>query len=335
MKEVAVVILNWNGEKLLTEFLPSVCRNTPAEQADVIVADNGSKDGSIALLQHDFQQVRLIRFPQNHGFAEGYNRAIARLDGYRYIVLLNSDVEVPEGWLQPMLTYANAHPEVGAIQPKLRSYREKEKFEYAGACGGYLDRNGFPYCRGRIFKTVESDNGQYDDVREIFWASGAALFVRREVYTQVGGLDAEFFAHMEEIDLCWRIRRAGYNIVVVPQSVVYHLGGATLDNTSPYKLYLNYRNNLLMMYKNLPRKEGRYRIFVRKLYDGVAAAMYLLTGQWQYVKAVWNAHTDYRSMSKAYNEQPETNLLTSLPEGRHNIIFDYFIRQRKQFSKLR
>lgn len=335
MKSVAVVILNWNGASLLSEFLPSVCRYTSPDVADVIVADNGSTDHSFQLLEHDFPQVGIIRFSQNHGFAEGYNQAVKQLTDYRYIVLLNSDVAVSEGWLEPLLDYAEVHPEVGVLQPKIRSYRNPSQFEYAGACGGFLDCNGYPFCRGRIFDTVEEDNGQYDDVTDIFWASGAALFIRRDVYVAVGGLDADFFAHMEEIDLCWRVRLAGYAVRVVPMSVVYHLGGATLDNSNPYKLYLNFRNNLLMMYKNLPVREGRRALFIRRLYDTMALFRYLLTGKFACVKAVWLAHVDFRSMRSMYTAQPAENILKAIPVCRHNIVWDYFIKHIRQFSELK
>ena len=335
MKSVAVVILNWNGASLLSEFLPSVCRYTSHDIADVIVADNGSTDNSLQLLMQDFPQVGIIRFPRNHGFAEGYNQVVKQLEAYRYIVLLNSDVAVSEGWIEPLLSYAEEHPEVGALQPKIRSYRHPSQFEYAGACGGFLDCNGYPFCRGRIFDTIEMDNGQYDDVVDVFWASGAALFIRRDVYMAVGGLDADFFAHMEEIDLCWRVRLAGYAVRVVPQSVVYHLGGATLDNAHPYKLYLNFRNNLLMMYKNLPVRERRRKLFVRRLYDTVALLRYLLTGKWACVKAIWDAHTDFRSMCGMYACQPRDNMLTQFPECRHNIVWDYFIKHIRCFSELK
>lgn len=332
MKPVAVVILNWNGADLLRKYLPSVCANTPDDIADVIVADNGSNDNSMEILQSEFSSLRVIAFPENYGFAQGYNRAIEQLRDYRYIVLLNSDVYTEKGWLQPMYEYAEQHLDVAAIQPKIRAYRNKEYFEYAGACGGFLDCNGFPYCRGRIFDTVERDNGQYDDICEVAWASGAALFVRSEVYHAVGGLDASFFAHMEEIDLCWRMRLMGHRVMVVPQGVVYHYGGASLDNSSAYKLYLNYRNNLLMMYKNLPSDIRNYRIFRRMLYDGVSATKYLLTGKWSYVKAVWDAHCGFRKMRTQYHTQPKANFLNDLPQGRVNIILDYFLRGRKCYT---
>ena len=246
-KKVAVVILNWNGAALLQRFLPSVCAHTPAHLADIVVADNGSTDNSVELLAREFPQVLLLPFPRNYGFAEGYNRALDELD-YEYTVLLNSDVEVTAHWLEPLLEFVESHPDVAACQPKIRSLREPEKFEYAGAAGGFIDRYGYPFCRGRLFGTLETDCGQYDDPLDIFWASGAALFVRTAVYREVGGLDPGFFAHMEEIDLCWRIHLAGYRIAVVPQSRVHHQGGASLDAANPQKTYLNFRNNLLMLH---------------------------------------------------------------------------------------
>jgi GT2 family glycosyltransferase len=300
--------------------------------ADVIVADNGSTDNSIDVLRRDFSSLPTILFDKNYGFAEGYNRAIEQLAHYRYIVLLNSDVAVAEGWLQPLYEYAESHDDVAAMQPRVRAYRDPKSYEYAGAAGGFLDCNGYPYCRGRIFDTVEQDNGQYDDICEVAWASGAALFVRTDLYRRAGGLDASFFAHMEEIDLCWRLRLMGYRIMAVPQGVVYHYGGASLDSASPRKLYLNYRNNLLMMYKNLPADIRSWRIFRRKLYDGVSAVKYLVSGQLAYVKAVWNAHRDFGKMKHNYHTQPTENRLNDLPQGRVNIIFDYFLRRKKRYS---
>ena len=332
MKPIAVVILNWNGAALLRQYLPSVCMCTPSELADVIVADNGSTDNSVEVLRQEFPSVSTILFEKNYGFAEGYNRAIEQLAEYRYIVLLNSDVEVAHGWLQPLYDYAEQHEDVAAMQPRIRAYRDKGAFEYAGAAGGFLDCNGYPYCRGRIFDTVEQDKGQYDDVFEVAWASGAALFVRTALYRRAGGLDASFFAHMEEIDLCWRLRLMGYRVMAVPQGMVYHYGGASLDSASPRKLYLNYRNNLLMLYKNLPVDIRSWRIFRRQLYDGVSAVKYLLSGQFSYVKAVWNAHRDFDKMKHSYHTKPTENRLNDLPQGRVNIILDYFLCGKKHYS---
>ena len=254
-KPIAIVILNWNGVDLLRRFLPSVQANSSA-QAEVIVADNGSTDASCAVLESEFPDVRLIRLPENYGFAEGYNRALEQVDA-PYYLLLNSDVEVPAGWLAPLLDYMEAHPEVAACQPKMLSYADRGSFEYAGAAGGFLDRYGYPFCRGRVFDTLERDEGQYDDVAPVLWASGAALMVRRQDWRDAGGLDGRFFAHMEEIDFCWRLRSRGRGVVCIPASRVYHVGGASLAQGNPRKTFLNFRNNLLMLYKNLPAVEPR------------------------------------------------------------------------------
>ncbi len=332
MKPVAVVILNWNGEKMLREYLPSVVRHTPAGLADVVVADNGSTDTSLAYLHDEQPDVRVIPLPENYGFAEGYNRAISILEpDYRYVVLLNSDVKVTEDWLTPLYDFMESHPEAGAVQPKILSLSEPFKFEYAGACGGFLDRQGYPYCRGRIFDTVEDDKGQYDTPLQVFWASGAAFMVRTETYIQAGGLDRLFFAHMEEIDLCWRIRLLGKEIWAVPSGKVYHLGGGSLPVSSPKKTYLNFRNNLLMLYKNLPVSTGRPLLIRRRLLDTLAWVKFIASGDWKNAKAILKAHNDFRKMKNNYTSQPKENLLN----GDVNIVFDYYIRARKRYSELK
>ena len=333
MKKISVVILNWNGVGMLQKFLPKVLQYSKGEGMEVCVADNGSTDESVAWLEANCPDVRLVVLDKNYGFADGYNLALQQVEA-KYVVLLNSDVEVTPRWLEPMQTYMDAHPEVAACQPKIRAERNREYFEYAGAAGGYLDKYGYPFCRGRIFDVVEKDEGQYDTVRPIFWATGAALFIRLKDYREAGGLDGRFFAHMEEIDLCWRLRLMGYRIMAVPQGEVFHYGGASLDNSSPRKLYLNYRNNLLMMYKNLPADIRAWRIFRRKLYDGVSAVKYLVSGNMPYVKAVWDAHRDYNKMKNQYHTQPAENRLNDLPQGRVNIILDYFLRGKKKYSDL-
>lgn len=328
----AVIILNWNGEKLLREFLPSVVENTPSELARVVVADNGSTDGSVALLRSEFPSVELLEFPENYGFAEGYNRALEQV-GAELSLLLNSDVKVTEGWLEPLLEFMAENGDVAACQPKIRAYRNPEKFEYAGACGGYLDRNGYPYCRGRIFSSLERDNGQYDVLRtDLFWATGAALLVRTELYNRAGGLDPLFFAHMEEIDLCWRLRLMGYRIGVVPESVVYHLGGGSLDSSNPKKTYLNFRNNLLMLHKNLPVKVRGRKLLKRRMLDTMAWGLYVAKGQWKNAGAVWRAHRDFAKMRKNYNLLPDADLLADkrLP----NILVEYYARGKRKFSDL-
>lgn len=332
-KPVAVIILNWNGAKLLREFLPSVIEYTPEDIADVIVADNGSTDDSVEVLREEFPGVKLMRFSENYGFAEGYNRAVAGTH-YRYTVLLNSDVAVKADWLTPLYTYMEEHPKVGASQPKILSYRHPESFEYAGACGGYIDRHGYPYCRGRVFGTVEKDLGQYDSVADnLFWATGAALMVRTDVYLRAGGLDPKFFAHMEEIDLCWRIQLLGYRLAAVPQGVVYHLGGGSLDASNPRKTYLNFRNNLLMLHKNLPDGVRGRTLFVRRLLDTVAWAKFLLTGDFANAGAVWKAHRHFASMKREYTVHPEVDLLHTDPK-RPDILVSCYLRGRSLFSEL-
>lgn len=329
---VAVVILNWNGRKLLADYLGSVVEHTPSGIADVIVADNGSDDGSVDFVRQHFPSVEVIPFSENYGFAEGYNRAIDSIaPRYKYCVLLNSDVEVKDDWLTPLWRFMESHPKAGACQPVIRSLVEPDKFEYAGAAGGFLDRHGYPYCRGRIFDTVETDRGQYDSPMKVFWASGAALMVDIEVYRKCGGLDKEFFAHMEEIDLCWRILLSGREVWAVPEAHVYHLGGGSLPASNPRKTYLNFRNNLLMLHKNLPDSCRRGLLFRRRLLDTVAWAKFLLSGDTENASAILRAHRDFRTMRRAYTRHPKENLLNVDT----NILFDYFIRNRKTFAELK
>lgn len=330
-KPIDVIILNWNGEKLLKEFLPTVVQHTNSEIARIVVADNGSTDGSVTLLESTFPQVELWQFDKNYGFAEGYNRAIA-LSQAEYVVLLNSDVAVDSNWVTPLYQYMIARPQVVACQPKIRSYRQPEYFEYAGACGGFIDRNGYPYCRGRVFSTLERDNGQYEDTISIFWATGAALMVRRKDYLAVGGLDPKFFAHMEEIDLCWRLALNGGDIAVVPQSVVYHLGGGSLDASNPKKTYLNFRNNLLMLHKNLPDSVRNSSLFRRRLLDTIAWAKYVATLDFKNAGAIWNAHRDFSKMKKQYTEHPKVDILHTSPR-RPNILIDYYLRGKKFWQR--
>ena len=279
---------------MLRKYLPSVLTdNSQKPIADIIVADNGSTDESLKVLQNEFPTVKTIVLDKNYGFAEGYNRAIDQVDS-EYVVLLNSDVEVTEGWLQPLLEYMDAHPEVAAVQPKIRSWVKRDYFEHAGAAGGYINRLGYPYCRGRVLWKVEQDKGQYDSIVEVDWTSGACMCVRTKVYKECGGLDASFFAHMEEIDLCWRMRNKGWKLMCLPQSVVYHLGGGSLNYESPRKTYLNHRNNLLMIYKNKQHPGGV--LFVRFFLDYAAAFFYLLQGRPAACKAVFEARRDYRKM---------------------------------------
>lgn len=289
--ETSVIILNWNGVEMLRRYLPSVVAHTTG--AEIIVADNGSTDDSLEVLRKEFPSVKTIVLDKNYGFAEGYNRAIEQVDS-EYVVLLNSDVETPEGWLAPLLDYMETHPEIAAVQPKIRSWRQRDYFEHAGAAGGYVNRLGYPYCRGRVLWHVEQDKGQYDTIAEVDWTSGACMCVRTKVYKECGGLDASFFAHMEEIDLCWRMRNAGWKLACIPQSTVYHLGGGSLSYESPRKTYLNHRNNLLMIRKNMRHPGGV--LFVRFFLDYAAALLYLMQGRWEACKAVFAARRDFHRM---------------------------------------
>lgn len=330
-KPIAVIILNWNGHDLLNEYLPQVVATTDSAVADIIVADNGSTDNSVELLKTKFPEVKLLQFDTNHGFAQGYNLAIEQTQ-YKYTILLNSDVATAPGWITPLYEYMEANPNVGACQPKLLAYKQKDEFEYAGASGGFIDRNGYPYCRGRIFGTVEKDHGQYDDVISVFWATGAALMIRSQVYLTAGGLDKDFFAHMEEIDLCWRVLLMGYDIKVVPQSVAYHLGGGSLPASNPRKTYLNFRNNLLMLHKNLPDATRGRKLFVRRLLDTIAWAKFMATFDLKNANAILKAHNDFRSMRKRYTSHPDVDLLDQRNDTHRNIIVDYYLRGRKTWK---
>ncbi len=298
---VKIVILNWNGAKHLRRFLPSVVEAAP-EGVEVVVADNGSTDDSLALLDRDFPSVEVLRFEKNYGFAEGYNRALARLEADCF-VLLNSDIETPAGWLEPLITALENDSDVSVVAPKLRALTAPEKFEYAGAAGGYVDYLGYPFCRGRILRTTEVDRGQYDDARDVFWVSGAAFCCRAEVFRKLGGFDDRFFAHMEEIDLCWRMQLAGYRVRIVPQSTVYHLGGGTLTTDSPQKIYFNHRNNLAMLLKCASPLQRASVIVLRPLLDFLAACSYLAQGHGRSFCAVFRAYGDFLRWHGELNRQ--------------------------------
>ena len=334
MKPVAVIILNWNGAKLLRRYLPTVVAGTDAPIDDITVADNGSSDDSITLLEQEFPPVNTWSFDKNYGFAGGYNKAIKLAQEYRYIVLLNSDVRTPMGWLDPLYHYMEEHEQVGAVQPKLLHDRDdgKRMFEYAGAAGGFIDRHGYPYCRGRVFDAVEDDHGQYDgkDI-EIFWATGACLMVRTQLYNKVGGLDEDFFAHMEEIDLCWRLHLSGSQVRIVTASEVFHLGGGSLPQGNPRKTYLNFRNSLFLLYKNLPVNDGKRLLFIRRLYDTLAFFMALAKFHWGDARAIIRAHNDYRKLKDRYTCQPQENLLKTFPGAQRNIVIDYYLRGKKKY----
>ena len=367
----AVVILNWNGKAFLEKYLPVLIEHTPEAIGTVYVADNGSTDGSVEYLKSGWLEgnlnekpegaasygstpkVKLIQLDQNYGFTGGYNRALKQIEAEFY-VLINSDIRVSEGWLNAVIDFMDNHPDAGICMPKILSEADHNQFEYAGACGGFIDRFGYPFCRGRILSNVEMDQGQYDNPREIFWASGACMVVRSHIYNQLGGLDESFFAHMEEIDFCWRAKLMGYHAWVVPQSKVYHVGGGTLPNNSPRKLYLNYRNNLLMLYKNLPYRKGKQNsfifghttvfrrnatIFIRMCLDGLSALAYLAQGKFQFFKAVFKAHCDYRKMKRSTKISNRcisyTNSYMKHLAGVYNrSIILCFFTGRNKFSKL-
>ncbi len=331
--KVAVVILNWNGKKFLKQFLPSVvASNYP--NADIYIADNASTDTSVEYIRQNFPEVKIILNSGNLGFAGGYNEALSKIEA-DYFVLLNQDVEVTSNWIQPVIKEMEKDHQIAACQPKLRAFHHKDFFEYAGAAGGWIDRYGYPFCRGRVFKTVEKDKGQYDHEQTAFWASGAALFIRAHLYQEAGGLDENFFAHMEEIDLCWRLQRMGYKIAVCPQATVYHVGGGSLPQGNPRKVYLNFRNNLIMLYKNLSPKERNTILFSRKVLDGVAAVKSILSGNIEEVKSIWKAHRSYykwKSINKnKLNDIPYLPFFEIPGVYKGSIIWDYFIRKSKIF----
>ena len=339
MKKVSVVILNWNGEQMLRQFLPTVVSCSAGEEVEVCVADNASTDASVQWLRNEFPAVRLIVLDRNYGFAEGYNRALEQVDA-EYVVLLNSDVEVTPHWLEPLVTFMDAHQEVAACQPKLLDQRKKSFFEYAGAAGGYLDKYGYPFCRGRIFDVVEEEDGQYETSVPVFWVSGAAMFIRLKDYREVGGLDNRFFAHMEEIDLCWRLKSRGKELMYIPQSRVFHVGGATLNKDNPRKTFLNFRNNLLMLYKNLPEAELASVMCIRGWLDLLAACVFFLKGERGNARAVFQARKEFKQLRASYQQQRKENLeksvVASIPErSPFSILWKFHIGRKKRFSQLK
>lgn len=333
----AIVILNWNGRSFLEQFLPGVIANSPAD-AEVIIADNASTDDSVAWLKKFHPAIRIIQNSSNGGFARGYNDALALVDA-EYFVLLNSDIEVTAGWLEPMISMLDADKGLAGCQPKIRSFHKRDEFEYAGAAGGFIDKWGYPFCRGRIFDTYEKDLGQYDNSCEIAWATGACLVIRKSDWVMAGGLDPDFFAHMEEIDLCWRLRNFGRKFIYVPQSVVYHVGGGTLNKTSPRKTYLNFRNNLILITKNHASRMFALKLFLRMCLDGVAAFRFLLSGDGKHFIAVVKAHFSFYGMMSATfaKRRKLRSQITSYAKSciyRGNIVMEYFLNGRKKFSDL-
>jgi GT2 family glycosyltransferase len=338
MKLVSIVILNWNGIHFLRRFLPALTAHSRMEGCEIVVADNASSDGSLAFLESEYPDIRLISLEKNFGFAGGYNRALAQIDS-TYFLLLNSDIEVTPGWLAPLVGHIEENKDCAACTPKIKDQNRRNLFEYAGAAGGFIDRFGYPFCRGRIFSHLEEDRGQYDQIAEVFWGSGACLLVRSDSFREAGGLDEHFFAHMEEIDLCWRFRRMGRSVTYIPASAVYHVGGGTLSQGHPRKTFLNFRNNLLLLHKNLP-KEKRWRVLlIRMVLDGISALRFLAVGSPHDFLAVVRAHFAYYGMKHLYKgtgqfaHPKDFAFLASLIYPR-SIAVDYFIRRKKVFGSL-
>jgi GT2 family glycosyltransferase len=337
MKKVSVIILGWNSLSWLKQFMAPLAANTPAEIADIIVADNGSSDGTLGWLENEYPDVILHPLGHNHGYAGGYRIAIENI-ATPYVILLNSDVEVTAGWLTALVGFMEMHPDAGAAAPRLRSFSDRASFEYAGAAGGWIDSYGYPFCRGRIFSSIEQDLGQYNQPEQVFWASGACLMVRTEAYRKAGGLDPVFFAHMEEIDLCWRLHSLGYEVWYCPESLIYHVGGGALPNESPRKLFLNFRNNLILLRKNLP-SNARFRILlIRKVLDGVAAFQYLFRGKPLFFMAVVKAHIHYyRIWRKEYRDyegpvHPTPASISGWFSG--SIVLAFYLKGIRKFSDL-
>ena len=338
MKLVSIVILNWNGRSYLEKFLPALIECTRHPEAEIVVADNGSTDDSMAFMEQEFPSIRTLKLGKNHGFTGGYNRALEQIEA-TYYLLLNSDIEVTEGWLEPLLRMMEENEQVAACTPKILDYHRKTHFEYAGAAGGFIDRFGYPFCRGRIFDAMEEDLGQYDDPIEIFWGTGACLMIRSRLWKEVGGLDEQFFAHMEEIDLCWRLKSLGHRILSVPSSRVYHVGGGTLERGNPRKTFLNFRNNLLLLYKNLPVGRRRRTLFMRMIFDGISALRFLVQGAFKDFRAVLLAHRAFYGMKNSYkgiNRGNKTNKNDVIVAGIYpgSIVADFFLRGKNSFNQL-
>jgi GT2 family glycosyltransferase len=336
--KTAIVILNWNGQQMFDTFLPSVIEHSNPETAEIFVADNGSTDKSVEYLLKNFPSVKIIQLERNYGFAEGYNQALKQVFA-DYFVLLNSDVKVSPGWLESCVKQFEQDKKIAAIQPKILSYNKPDEFEYAGAAGGFIDRYGYPFCRGRILNRVEKDSRQYNQPSPIFWASGACMFISSSAFREAGGLDGDFWAHMEEIDLCWRLKNSGYKIVYQPESVVYHLGGGTLSYGSPRKVYLNFRNNLWMLFKNLPKHQFKRIFLARMILDGVAAVKFILGFNFREFWAVVKAHfAFYKNLCKLIEKRKQVQKSVIVKEHnevyRKSIMWKFFLEKKRRFCDL-
>lgn len=331
--KTAVVILNWNGKKFLEKFLPGVIRHS-SPLAEIIIADNASSDDSLAYLEKNHPEIRIIRLTRNFGFAGGYNLALKQIEADNYI-LLNSDIEVTENWIAPVLKLMQADPHIAACQPKIRSYYDPEKFEYAGAAGGYIDKYGYPFCRGRLFQSIEKDEGQYDQAMEVFWATGACMFLKADIFHKLGGFDDDFFAHMEEIDFCWRAKNQGYKIMFCPDSTIFHIGGGTLPKNNSRKTYLNIRNNIIMLYKNLEPERLVRVLAARLILDYVAALKFLVDGGFKDMAAVIRAHFYFwKNLSRLRKKREKIPHLKVSQIYWGNIVLQHYLRRKKSFRQL-
>lgn len=336
--KLAIVVLSYNGKDLLKQFIPPILQTRP-EYAELYIVDNASVDGTYEFVEQNFPEAKLIRLPVNHGFTNGYVESLSQIKA-DYYVLISSDVEVLPGWVEPIINLMDSDPTIGVTQPKIRFYRERALFEYSGAAGGFMDKYGYPFCRGRIFFTLEEDKGQYDDIREVFWCSGACMFIRAELYHRLGGLDNDYYAHMEDIDLSWRVKNAGYKVMVCPQAVVFHVGGSVITYGSPQKIFRNYKNNTLMLIKNLPGSELWWKLPARMVLDGIAGLRALFIGNFKEFWAILRAHGHIYSVLGLWIRKRKAAQQTIVKRSRtgiypHSIVFKYFMQGIRKFSDLK
>jgi len=339
MNKASIVILNWNGMKYIRQFLPKVFENSNIPGIEIVFADNGSTDNSVEFVKTSFPQIRIIQLEKNLGFALGYNKVLEQLHS-EYYIILNSDVEVSENWIKPVLDYMDSNPDVGACMPKLRGYDNHDSFEYSGAAGGFIDKFGYPFCRGRIFETIEKDTGQYDNIQNIFWATGACMFVRAEIFWKVGGFDPKFFAHMEEIDICWRMKLNGFKIIYFPHVTVFHVGGGALPKENPHKTFLNFRNNLYLLFKNLPSNKLIKTLIIRILLDCFAAFNYIVNFRLTFFFSILRAHLNfYTNLPYLIKYRIENNFLINdkyffTEILNKSIVVEYFYKKKRKYKEI-